>query len=53
MAAVPAAVAVVSTGRAGRFQALAATSFTSASLQPPLLAVCLDSLTQTTISMLP
>jgi flavin reductase (DIM6/NTAB) family NADH-FMN oxidoreductase RutF len=47
MAAVPAAVAVVSTGRAGRFQALAATSFTSASLQPPLLAVCLDSLTQT------
>lgn len=47
MAAVPAGVAVVSTGRGGRFQALAATSYTSASIDPPLLAVCLDSLTQT------
>jgi flavin reductase (DIM6/NTAB) family NADH-FMN oxidoreductase RutF len=47
MAAVPAGVAVVSTGTEGRYHALAATSFTSASLEPPLLLVCLDSLSQT------
>jgi flavin reductase (DIM6/NTAB) family NADH-FMN oxidoreductase RutF len=47
MAAVPAGVAVISTRGGGRFHALAATSFTSASLHPPLLAVCLDSLSQT------
>jgi flavin reductase (DIM6/NTAB) family NADH-FMN oxidoreductase RutF len=47
MAAVPAGVAVVSTGTEGRYYALAATSFTPASLEPPLLLVCLDSLSQT------
>lgn len=47
MAAVPTGVAVVSSGEAGRFRALAASSFTSASLEPPLLLVCLDSRTQT------
>jgi flavin reductase (DIM6/NTAB) family NADH-FMN oxidoreductase RutF len=47
MAAVPAGVAVVSTGTEGRYYALAATSFTSASLEPPLLLVCLDSLSHT------
>jgi flavin reductase (DIM6/NTAB) family NADH-FMN oxidoreductase RutF len=47
MAAVPTGVAVVSTGVAGRFRALAASSFTSVSLEPPLVLVCLDSLTQT------
>jgi flavin reductase (DIM6/NTAB) family NADH-FMN oxidoreductase RutF len=47
MAAVPSGVAVVSTAGAGGFRALAASSFTSASLEPPLVLVCLDSLTQT------
>jgi flavin reductase (DIM6/NTAB) family NADH-FMN oxidoreductase RutF len=47
MAAVPAGVAVVSTGAGRRYYSLAATSFTSASLEPPLLLVCLDSLSQT------
>jgi flavin reductase (DIM6/NTAB) family NADH-FMN oxidoreductase RutF len=47
MAAVPTGVAVVSTGGAGGFRALAASSFTSASLEPPLVLVCLDSLSQT------
>ena len=47
MAAVPSGVAVVSTAGPGGFRALAASSFTSASLEPPLVLVCLDSLTQT------
>src|ERR1700738_4506678 len=55
MAAVPSGVAVVATAGAGglpgpaarSFRALAASSFTSASLEPPLVLVCLDSLTQT------
>jgi flavin reductase (DIM6/NTAB) family NADH-FMN oxidoreductase RutF len=47
MAAVPAAVAVVSARAADGFRGLTATSFTSASLAPPLLLVCLDSLSQT------
>jgi flavin reductase (DIM6/NTAB) family NADH-FMN oxidoreductase RutF len=47
MAAVPAGVAVVSARAADGFRGLTATSFTSASLAPPLLLVCLDSLSQT------
>jgi flavin reductase (DIM6/NTAB) family NADH-FMN oxidoreductase RutF len=47
MAAVPAAVAVVSARSADGFRGLTASSFTSASLAPPLLLVCLDSLSQT------
>jgi flavin reductase (DIM6/NTAB) family NADH-FMN oxidoreductase RutF len=47
MAAVPSGVAVVASGVAGRYRALAASSFTSASLDPPLVLVCLDSQTQT------
>jgi flavin-dependent trigonelline monooxygenase, reductase component len=47
MAAVPAAVAVVSVRDRGGFRGLTASSFTSASLAPPLLLVCLDSLSQT------
>lgn len=47
MAAVPSGVAVVATAGPGGFRALAASSFTSASLEPPLVLVCLDSLTQT------
>ena len=47
MAAVPTGVAIVSSAFAGGFRALAASSFTSASLDPPLLLVCLDSQTQT------
>jgi flavin reductase (DIM6/NTAB) family NADH-FMN oxidoreductase RutF len=47
MAAVPSGVAVVVSRLGGSFRALAASSFTSASLDPPMLLVCLDSLTQT------
>ena len=47
MAAVPAAVAVVSVRAAGGFRGLTASSFTSVSISPPLLLVCLDSLSQT------
>jgi flavin reductase (DIM6/NTAB) family NADH-FMN oxidoreductase RutF len=47
MAAVPAAVAVVSARSGDGFRGLTASSFTSASLGPPLLLVCLDSLSQT------
>jgi flavin reductase (DIM6/NTAB) family NADH-FMN oxidoreductase RutF len=47
MAAVPSAVAVVSGRSADGFRGLTASSFTSASLAPPLLLVCLDSLSQT------
>jgi flavin reductase (DIM6/NTAB) family NADH-FMN oxidoreductase RutF len=47
MAAVPTGVAIVSSAFSGGFRALAASSFTSASLDPPLLLVCLDSQTQT------
>ena|SRR5437899_12028601 len=47
MAAVPSGLAVVSSASAGGFRALAASSFTSASLDPPLVLVCLDSQAQT------
>src|SRR5438105_1395587 len=47
MAAVPAAVAVVSVRSADGFRGLTASSFTSVSVAPPLLLVCLDSLSQT------
>jgi flavin reductase (DIM6/NTAB) family NADH-FMN oxidoreductase RutF len=47
MAAVPTGVAVISTASPGGFRALAASSFTSASLDPPLVLVCLDSWSQT------
>ena len=47
MAAVPAGVAVVSARTADGFRGLAASSFTSVSIAPPMLLVCLDSLSQT------
>jgi flavin reductase (DIM6/NTAB) family NADH-FMN oxidoreductase RutF len=47
MAAVAAGVVVVSVADGGGFRGLTATSFTSASLEPPLVLVCLDSLTRT------
>jgi flavin reductase (DIM6/NTAB) family NADH-FMN oxidoreductase RutF len=47
MAAVPSGVAIVSTAIQAGFRGLAASSFTSASLEPPLVLVCLDSYTQT------
>jgi flavin reductase (DIM6/NTAB) family NADH-FMN oxidoreductase RutF len=47
MAAVPAGVGVVSSALEQGFRGLAASSFTSASLEPPLLLVCLDRLSQT------
>src|SRR5438270_12927430 len=47
MAAVPAAVAVVSARAVDGFRGLTASSFTSASIAPPLLLVCLDSQSQT------
>ena len=42
MAALPAGVVVVSAADAGGFRGLTASSFTSASLEPPLVLVCLD-----------
>ena len=42
MAALPAGVVVVSAGDAGGFRGLTASSFTSVSLEPPLVLVCLD-----------
>ncbi|HEY7202325.1 MAG TPA: flavin reductase family protein [Candidatus Dormibacteraeota bacterium] len=42
MAALPAGVVVVSAGDARGFRGLTASSFTSASLEPPLVLVCLD-----------
>jgi flavin reductase (DIM6/NTAB) family NADH-FMN oxidoreductase RutF len=47
LAAVPAAVTVVSSGGTRGFRALAASSFTPVSLEPPLVLVCLESVTQT------
>jgi flavin reductase (DIM6/NTAB) family NADH-FMN oxidoreductase RutF len=47
MAAVPAAVAVVSAAAGAGFRGLTASSFASASLEPPMLLVCLDALGQT------
>jgi flavin reductase (DIM6/NTAB) family NADH-FMN oxidoreductase RutF len=47
MAAVAAGVVVVSARDAGGFRGLTATSFTSASLEPPLVLVCLDRLSRT------
>ena len=47
MAAVPAGVAVVAARWAGGYRGLTASSFTAASLEPPLLLVCLDALAQT------
>jgi flavin reductase ActVB len=47
MAAVPAGVGVVSVRAGGGFRGLSASSFTSVSIAPPLLLVCLDSLSQT------
>jgi flavin reductase (DIM6/NTAB) family NADH-FMN oxidoreductase RutF len=47
MAAVPAGVAVISAPWGAGFRGLTASSFTAASLDPPLLLVCLDRLAQT------
>ena len=47
MAAVPAGVAVVSARAGGGFRGLTASSFTSVSLSPPLLLVCLDTVSLT------
>lgn len=47
MAAVPAGVAVVSVRDGAGFRGLTASSFTSVSVAPPLLLVCLDGLSQT------
>ncbi len=47
MAAVAAGVVVVSARDADGFRGLTATSFTSASLEPPLVLVCLDRLSRT------
>jgi flavin reductase (DIM6/NTAB) family NADH-FMN oxidoreductase RutF len=47
MAAVPAGVAVVSARDDEGFRGLTATSFTSASLEPPLMLVCLDRFART------
>ena len=47
MAAVPAGVAVVAARWGAGYRGLTASSFTAASLEPPLLLVCLDALTQT------
>jgi flavin reductase (DIM6/NTAB) family NADH-FMN oxidoreductase RutF len=47
MAAVPTGVAIVSTANQAGFRGLAASSFTSVSLEPPLVLVCLDSYAQT------
>ena len=47
MAALPAGVVVVSAGDAGGFRGLTASSFTSASLEPPLVLVCLDRFAKT------
>jgi len=47
MAAVPAGMAVVSARGGGGFRGLTASSFTSVSVEPPLLLVCLDTMSQT------
>ncbi len=47
MARHAAAVAVVSARQAGGFRGLTATSFTSASMEPPMVLVCLDRFAQT------
>lgn len=47
MAGVPAGVAVIAARWGNGFRGLTASSFTAASLEPPLLLVCLDSLAQT------
>jgi flavin reductase (DIM6/NTAB) family NADH-FMN oxidoreductase RutF len=47
LAALPAGVVVVSTHFAGGFAGLTATSFTSVSVEPPLVLACLDSFART------
>ena len=47
MAALPAGVVVVATRTQAGFRGLTASSFTSASLEPPLVLVCLDRFAQT------
>lgn len=47
MAGLPAGLVVVSTRDHAGFRGLTASSFTSASLDPPLVLVCLDSLART------
>lgn len=47
MARVPSAVAVVAVSVEGGFRGLTASSLTSVSVEPPLLLVCLDSLSAT------
>ena len=47
MAALPAGVVVVSAGDADGFRGLTASSFTSVSLEPPLVLVCLDRFART------
>lgn len=47
MAGLAASVVVVSTRAGAGFRGLTASSFTAASLDPPLVLVCLDSLAQT------
>jgi flavin reductase (DIM6/NTAB) family NADH-FMN oxidoreductase RutF len=47
MSAVPAGVVVVSARDGSGYRGLTASSFTSASLEPPLVLVCLDRLTRT------
>jgi len=47
MAALPAGVVVVSAGDADGVRGLTASTFTSVSLEPPLVLVCLDRLTRT------
>jgi flavin reductase (DIM6/NTAB) family NADH-FMN oxidoreductase RutF len=47
MARLPGPVVVVSTRDPGGFRGLTASSFTSVSLDPPLVLVCLDSFAQT------
>ncbi|HXM55657.1 MAG TPA: flavin reductase family protein [Candidatus Dormibacteraeota bacterium] len=47
MAALPTGVVVVSTRDAGGFRGLTASSFTSVSLEPPLVLVCLDRFART------
>jgi flavin reductase (DIM6/NTAB) family NADH-FMN oxidoreductase RutF len=47
MAGVPAGVVVISARDGAGFRGLTASSFTSASLEPPLVLVCLERLTRT------
>jgi len=47
MAALPAGVVVVSAAAGAGFRGLTASSFTSVSLDPPLVLVCLDAASQT------